>query len=387
MSARKAKVTLAAIKALKAGETLYDTDTLGFGVRRQRGPVSYFVKVRIKGRQRWVTIGKHGSPWTPETARKEARLILTEADEGYDRLAAKRKESAASTFNQVADRFVEVYGPKLKPRTLEEYQKLIDRYLKPKFGTHRIDAIERSDVAHAHAKWADKPRTANHALAVLSKIMSWAEEQSLRPEQSNPCIRQKKYRETKRQRYLAADEINRLGEALVKAEAEGDISTYAAAAIRLLILTGARLNEILTLKWSYVDINRRLLILPDSKTGEKTIALNEPAIGVLKAIPHLEGNPHVIVGHRTGSCMADIFKPWSIVRGLAKLDDVRIHDLRHTFASVAVASGGSLPMIGKMLGHNEPKTTQRYAHLSDDPIAKLSEATARQISQAMLPSK
>lgn len=383
MPARKAKVTLAAVKDLKPGETIYDTETNGFGVRRQQGPVSYFVKTRIKGRQRWITIGKHGSPWTPETARKEARLILTEADDGFDRLAAKRKESAASTFGQVAKRFVEVYGPKLKPRTLEEYQKLIHRYLLPKFGAHRIDAIERSDVAHAHAKWADRPRSANHALAVMSKIMSWAEEHKLRPEQTNPCLRHKKYRETKRQRYLSADEIKRLGAALASAEAEGEIGVYAAAAIRLLILTGARLNEILTLKWSYVDLNRRLLILPDSKTGEKTIALNAPAIDVLKAIPRLEGNPHVIVGHITGTAMVDIFKPWSVVRGRAKLDDVRIHDLRHTFASVAVASGGSLPMIGKMLGHHEPKTTQRYAHLSDDPVSRLSEATAAQISDAL----
>lgn len=383
MAVRKAKVTLAAVKDLQAGDTIYDTETKGFGVRRQSGPVSYFVKTRIKGRQRWITIGKHGSPWTPETARKEARRVLTEADDGFDRLAAKQKESAASTFAQVATRFTEVYGPKLKPRTLEEYQKLINRYLTPTFGTHRIDAIERSDVAHAHAKWSDHPRTANHALAVMSKIMSWAEDHKLRPEQSNPCLRHKKYRETKRQRYLSADEIERLGKALVAAEAEGDISAYAANAIRLLILTGARLNEILTLKWSYVDIVRCLLILPDSKTGEKSIALNAPAIAVLKAIPKLEGNPHVIVGHRTGSAMVDIFKPWSIVRSRAKLDDVRIHDLRHTFASVAVATGGSLPMIGKMLGHHEPKTTQRYAHLSDDTIARLSEATAAEISQAL----
>ncbi|MFA5900071.1 MAG: tyrosine-type recombinase/integrase [Hyphomicrobium sp.] len=383
MPARKAKVTLAAVKLLLPSETIYDTETKGFGIRRQLGPVSYFVKTRIKGRQRWITIGKHGSPWTPETARKEARRILTEADNGFDRLAAKQKESAASTFEQVAKRFVEVYGPKLKPRTLKEYQKLIDRYLTPEFGTRRIDAIERSDVAHAHAKWGAHPRTANHSLAVLSKIMSWAEEHTLRPEQSNPCLRQKKYREIKRQRYLSAEEIKRLGSALASAEAVGDISIYAGNAIRLLILTGARLNEILTLRWSYVDVSRRLLILPDSKTGEKSITLNAPAIDVLETIPRIASNSHVIVGHRTGSSMVDIFKPWSIVRARAKLDDVRIHDLRHTFASVAVAAGGSLPMIGKMLGHNEPKTTQRYAHLSDDPIARLSEATASQISHSL----
>lgn len=387
MAALKAKVTLTTIKDLGVGETIYDTEIKGFGIRRQTGPVSYFVKTRIKGRQRWITIGKHGSPWTPDTARKEARSILAEVDKGFDRLAAKKQASAASTFDDVAKKFIEIYGPKLKPRTLEEYQKLIHRYLVPKFGTFRIDAIERSDVAHAHAKWAEHPRTANHALAVMSKIMSWAEEQQYRPAQSNPCLKLKKYREVKRQRYLSNSEIERLGQALVAAETEGQISVYAAAAIRLLVFTGARLTEILTLKWSYVDLNRRILLLPDSKTGEKTIPLNSPAIEVLGKIPRLDGNEHVIVGHRAGNSMVDIFKPWSIVRALAKLDDVRIHDLRHTFASVAAANGASLPMIGRMLGHLEPRTTQRYAHLGDDPIAMLSEETANRISSSLSGSR
>ncbi len=383
MPSLKAKITVTAIQRLMPDDTVFDTEVRGFGARRQKGPVSYFVKTRIKGRQKWITIGKHGSPWTPDAARKEARRILTEADDGVDRTDQKRRETAASTFAQVAKRFVENYGPKLKARSLEEYQGLIDRYLVPTFGRLRIDAIVRGDITSAHAKWAAHPRAANHALAVMSKIMSWSEEHGLRPDRSNPCFKIKKYRETKRQRYLTSDELARLGAALGEAEAEGKISLYAASALRLLILTGARLNEVLTLKWSYVDLQRRILILPDSKTGEKAIALNDPAIEVLRAIPRLEGNLFVIVGHRTGAPIVDLFKPWSIVRAKAKLDDVRIHDLRHTFASVAVASGGSLPMIGKMLGHHEPQTTARYAHLSDDPVARLSEATAMQIVEAM----
>lgn len=175
MATTKAKITITAIQRLMPDDTMFDTEVQGFGARRQKGPVSYFVKTRIKGRQKWITIGKHGSPWTPDTARKEARRILTEADDGVDRTEQKRRETAASTFAQVAKRFVENYGPKLKARSLEEYQGLIDRYLVPTFGRLRIDAIVRSDITSAHAKWAAHPRAANHALAVMSKIMSWSE--------------------------------------------------------------------------------------------------------------------------------------------------------------------------------------------------------------------
>ena len=383
MATLKARISLAVIQRLMPGDTVFDTELSAFGARRQVGPASYFVKTRVKGRQKWVTIGKHGAPWTPDSARKEARKIMTDAIDGVDRVAAKRYASAASTFAEVAQRFAVTYGPKLKPRTLEEYEGLIRRYLVPTFGSLRIDAIVRADVTSAHAKWAEHPRAANHALAVLSKIMSWAEEHGLRPDQSNPCFKIKKYREIKRQRYLSTDELARLGQALAGAERDDAISPAAAAALRLLLLTGARLGEILSLRWSYVDLPRRLLILPDSKTGEKTIPLNDPAIAVLTGIARVDGNPHVIVGHRTGSPMVDLFKPWSVVRARAGLDDLRIHDLRHTFASVAVETGGSLPMIGKLLGHHEPQTTARYAHLANDPVSRLSESTANIIAERL----
>jgi integrase len=215
-------------------------------------------------------------------------------------------------------------------------------------------------------------------------MLSWAEEQGLREANTNPCFGIKKYKETKRQRYLTMDEIARLGAALNRAETDHLAGTWAVAAIRLLILTGARLSEILTLRRTYVDFDRRLILLPDSKTGEKTIQLSDAAADVLRRIPAVEGNPYVIVGHRTGQPMVDLFKPWSIVRRMAALEDVRLHDLRHTFASVAVAQGGSLPIIGKMLGHNEPRTTARYAHLADDPVQRLTETTGRAIADALV---
>lgn len=384
MTTRKSKITITLVQALIAGETVFDTEVAAFGVRRQVGPASYFVKTRVAGRQKWVTIGKHGSPWLPETARREARKILTEAADGVDRTLSKvAAATPATSFTQVADDFKTLYGPKLKPRTLEEYTGLIERYLKPAFGNRPIADLVRADITTAHAKWAEHPRAANHALAVMSKIMSWAEEHGYRPDRSNPCFKIKKYREVKRQRYLSLEELARLGQAIQGAEQGDLISPAAAAALRLLLLTGARLGELLTLRWSFVDMQRGLLILPDSKTGQKTIALNDAAIVLLKRIPRVDHNPFVIVGHRIGSSMVDLFKPWSVVRTRAKLDDIRIHDLRHTFASVAVANGGSLPVIGKMLGHREVQTTARYAHLADDPVRKLTEVTGRAIADAL----
>lgn len=185
------------------------------------------------------------------------------------------------------------------------------------------------------------PRAANHALSVMSKLLTWAEDQGYRPEGANPCQRVQRYRENKRERFLTKDELAKLGKALDKAEAEHIAGPYAIAALRLLIFTGARLNEILTLQWSHVDLERKMIFLPDSKTGQKPVTLNQPAIDILKALPRFANNPYVIVGHRYGSHLINLQKPWQEIRALAGLETVRIHDLRHTFASVAVATGNS----------------------------------------------
>ena len=286
------------------------------------------------------------------------------------------------TFEVVADEYLATHGAKLKGGTRAVQERMMRLFLKPSFGHVQLLKITRTDVENAHAKWSKTPRSANHALAVLSSMMNWAEQRGYRPEDTNPCRKVKHFKQNSRERFLQPDELARLGAALAKAEAENLVGPYAIAAFRLLIMTGARHTEILTLRWSYIDFDRAIIFLPDSKTGKKPITLNGAALELLKAIPRFANNPYVIVG-RHGEHLVNLQKPWRAVRALAKLDDVRIHDLRHTFASMAVASGGSLPILGRQLGHSQPQTTQRYAHLADDPVRLLTEKTGQLLATAL----
>lgn len=379
------RVTKTLVDRLKPGETLRDTDLRGFGVRRQQGAPIYFLQRKVHGRNRWFTIGPHGAPWTPDLARKRAHEIVSDLARGIDPIATQAKESGLPTVAEAAEHFMDAHGLQLKPTTRSEYQRLIDLKIIPAFGRKRIDELSKPEVARFHGKQADTPSCANFTLAVLSKLMNWAEDQGYRPSHSNPCVGIRKYRQNKRERYLSQDEFARLGQVLN--ELEGEESPFVLAAIRLLLFTGARLNEILTLRWSYVNTDHRLLLLPDSKTGQKAIRINRASLNVLNSLPRVSGNPYVIVGRQEGTHLINLQKPWRRIRGLAGLDDVRIHDLRHTFASVAAASGASLPVIGKLLGHARPETTARYAHLAEDPIKQFNEDVGESISQVLLGAK
>ena len=167
-------------------------------------------------------------------------------------------------------------------------------------------------------------------------------------------------------------------------EQEGIELPSSIAAARLLMLTGCRLGEIMTCKWEHVDIPGKALRLPDSKTGAKVVHLGQPAVDVLEKIERVEGNPWVIVGTKPGARLSDLQPFWQRVRARAGLKDVRIHDLRHTFASTAVASGQGLPMIGKLLGHTQVQTTARYAHLAADPVKSAADSVSRQLAHALL---
>jgi integrase len=378
-----AKITKSAVDRLAPGQVLRDIEFKGFGVRRQQGAPSYFLQKKIHGRVRWFTIGPHGLPWTPETARREASRLLRAVAEGVDPTEQKRFEREKPTFAEAAPMFMADHGPRLKARTREEYDKLFRNYLVPAFGSRHIADITKPEVSRFHSGMAGIPAAANFALSVMSRLMRWSEEQSFRPSQSNPCHGVKKFRPAKRERFLSQVEFARLGDILDRVQASNSQNLFAVAAIRLLILTGARHSEIITLKWSYVDLERGLLLLPDSKTGQKSIRLSAAAVGILRHLPHVQGNPYVIVGKRHGTCLVNLQKPWDEIRKLAGLPEVRIHDLRHSFASVAAANGASLPMIGKLLGHANTQTTARYSHLADNPLHKLNEEVGASIGAAM----
>jgi len=373
----RAHINKTVVERLQPGDTVFDTSLKGFGVRRQKASASYFLKTSIRGRQKFFTIGRHGLPWTPDTARRQAMALKADPEKGIE-----QKEERL-TLNEIVDRFKLSHYQRIKPRTRKDYTSLLDNQILPVLGKKDIKEIGRSEVAGFHQKYAHTPRRANMALAVVSIIMSWAEEFGFRPANSNPCKGIRKFAENKRERYLTKDELGRLGTALSEAETTGRISVYAAAAIRLLILTGARRGEILTLKWDYIDLEKQLIFLPDSKTGAKTINVNLPTIAVLQSIPRLVNNPFVIVGKVHGQPMVNIQKPWNIVKELADLKDFRIHDIRHSFASVAAESGASLLHIGKLLGHKKSATTERYAHLADNPIKDLNNDVGRSLASSL----
>jgi integrase len=299
---------------------------------------------------------------------------------GGDPAAARAAQKRAPTFAEVADRFLrEHVATKTKPRTAAEYRRLIETTILPALGGRRVRDISRADISRLHHELRDTPYAANRTLAVLSKLLALSEKWGERPDGSNPCRHVEKYGERKRERMLSADEFGRLGDAL----AASDRSPFVVAAIKLLIFTGARLSEVLGLRWEWVDFERGEARLPDSKTGAKTLHLPPPALAILADLPRVEGNAHVIVGNVAGAALVNLEKPWRAIRKAARLDDVRLHDLRHAFAAVAASSGMGLPIIGKMLGHTQAATTQRYAHVASDPVKAAAASVASKIEGAM----
>jgi integrase len=223
-------------------------------------------------------------------------------------------------------------------------------------------------------------------VAVLSKFFSWCADQNLCSDHPNPCRRVERFREEGRERFLSPEELQRLGTALREAEQQKTASPWAIGAIYLLLFTGARRSEVLTLKWEHVDFLRQRARLPDSKTGRKTIHMNGAALEILTRLPRIEGNPYVICGDKPGTHLVNVQKPWRRLRKAAGLDDVRLHDLRHTFASWGVNGGLALPIVGGLLTHTKAETTQRYAHLASDPLRAAAESVGSAIAAALCSS-
>ena len=361
------RITKRSVDAIKVGgtDTVYwDGELTGFGLRvRRSGRKSYVVQTRIAGKLCWFTIGPHG-PLNPDQARARALEILACAKKGIDPRDADARREAEPSMADLGRRFLEEYVPvHCKPSTREEYRRSVRLFVDPVIGELRVPEVQRKDIAALHHGLRDKPYQANRTLGVLSKMFSLAEVWGWRPDGSNPCRHVKRYKEHKRERFLSPEETERLGQVLREDEEE---MPSAVAAFRLLLLTGCRMSEIRDLRWEYVKDD--CIELPDAKTGGRVVPLGPEARAVLSAIPRDEDNPWVIAGRLPGSHLTDLQRPWRRIRKQAGLEGVRIHDLRHSFASRALALGESLTMIGKLLGHTQVQTTARYAHLARDSI-------------------
>jgi integrase len=353
--------------------------------------------------KRKLTLGRYGST-TVEQARKAAGDALARVRLGEDPQAEKSRQRAALTVAALIEAFLDGHvEAKLKPRTRCDYAIVFER-LRAASGNIKAAALSTAHVAVLHRSMAGTPYQANKMLDAVSSLYAWAERHDYLPEGfSNPARKIVRYRQQGRERFLTNEEIARLGDALRVGETEGlpwqgeydnkhivkeenrrtVLDPFAVAAIRLLILTGARLREVLHAKWPEIDFQRGLLNLADSKTGRKSIFLNAPALEILASLPRLEGNPHIIPGLKEGAPRVDLKKPWAAVTKAAGPEGVRIHDLRHSHASVGAAAGLSLPFIGKLLGHTQPATTARYSHLAHDPVREASERIGAVISAAL----
>jgi integrase len=389
----------------------YDPDLPGFGVRiAPRGTRSWIVEFRPNGGGRKqptqrMTIG-HESSLALAKAREKAKKILAEVRLGGDPARERKDRREAVTVAELADLFMrEEVRPLKKPSTAALYDRYFRVHVKPALGTRKARDVSRSDIARLHRKIGEigKP-TANRVVVLISGMFTWAAKAGAVPEGPNPARGVSRFREEGRERFLSADELARLGDALREAETVGlpwdadeaqpaakhlakpenrrtIVSPFATAAIRLLLFTGCRLREILHLRWDEVDFDRGVLALPDSKSGKKLVMLAAPALAVLSALPRL--GSCVIPGTDPNRPRHDLQKPWRAITKRAGLASVRIHDLRHSFASVGVTSNLGLPILGKLLGHRAVETTEKYAHIANDPLRRAADTIAETIAAGL----
>ena len=406
----RGKITKSAVDNLApmdAAEVVWwDSEIKGFGIRARRGGAkTYILHYRAgAGRNaplRKLTIGRHGSPWTPQTARVEAKRLLGLVASGEDPAQARSAERRAITVAELSDLYLAEGTTHKKHSTLKADRGRITHHIKPLLGKKLVEKITRADIermmidvkagstATSTPKDSKRPPgslptggtgVAAQCVALVSTLLTFAIARGLRSD--NPAKGIKKPAVRKMERFLSEEEIARLALAL-EAEVAKTGDPYPSAVIKLLLLTGARRGEIIGLQWQNVDFERKYLRLPDSKTGAKVVFLNEPALEVIRSLPRLSNNLHVIPGSRDGAAFVGIDKIWVRVRAAAGLRNVRLHDLRHSFASMAAGDGFSLPVIGALLGHKHATTTARYAHLAADPLRAANDAVGAKIAMAL----
>ena len=400
----------------------------GFGVRvHPTGKKVFTLLYRMPGSRvmKRLTLGAYGA-MTVDEARNAAQRALGEIRSGVDPADAKKAKRDAQTVADVGTDYLADVEARRKPITAKEYARLWNKHVVPTMGNVKVTDVTTSQVSALHRKMRATAYVANRVLALLGAFFTYAEQQGLRTKHTNPAHDVKFYPEHARERFLTPNEVARLSDALARAEKDGlpvppvqkqqkrgmskkrrekltgqkrgpykrdeskktvrPMNPFAVAAIRFLLLSGWREREALTLKWSDIDTERKVATLADTKTGRSQRVLGAAALSLLDELPRVSGSPYVFPGTKEGQPLVEINRVWYSVRHAAELDEVRLHDLRHSFASTVASAGGSLLMIGKLLGHVDSKTTVKYAHLLDDPVRAAADSTAAQLSEWMTPS-
>jgi integrase len=374
----KQKLTKSVVESLTCGSeefVIWDSALPGFGMRVKPSNVkSYVVQYRNRktGASRRKTIGQHGPLLTFHKAKERARIVLADALKGNDPVADDRTVRDAPTMRQLAADYLEQHAvPKKRPRSVKNDRSMIDRIILPRLGSKKVAAIQSRDVHSLHVSMKQTPYQANRLLALLSKMLSLAVKWGWRSD--NPVRGIERFQEERRERWLSDGELSQLLSVLV-----AHPNQRAANAVRLQLLTGARLGEVLKARWSDFDLERGVWTKPSHHTKQKRtehIPLSGPALTLLtdmraKAEPQ-EAN--LLPGNASGRPLRDIKKFWKVVTAQAGIANYRLHDNRHTHASHLVSSGLSLEIVGRLLGHTNPTTTKRYAHIADSPLRAATE--------------
>lgn len=383
---------------------LWDSELKGFGLRvLPSGAKSFIVQYRAgKGRRapnRKVTLGKCGPLLAPEAARKMALNLLGAVVAGDDPAKTLSEEKRSITLSDLCDLYLEFGCATKKASTIAIDEGRIRRHIRPVLGSKRVKDLTRGDALDLQLKIANgairvdektkargrarvsggKP-AANRTVQLLSAILNFACDRGII--ESNVAQGIRKFPEQKRERFLSEEELERLGR-VITAIANDGANPMAIAIVRLLIFTGARRGEIENLTWPEVDFENRCLRLMDSKTGRKVIPLSNIALSILREQPRFFESPYVFPATSGDGRFRGLSKVWRRIRFCAGLEDLRLHDLRHTFASVGAASGIPLPVVGKILGHADQRMTSRYAHIADDPVFAGAEKVADLLAERL----
>lgn len=342
------------------------------------GVKTYWLRLRQEKEQRWIRLGRHA--WdvpVPEMAREEATRQLGLKAAGVDITLKRNRAKNTMTVKELSERFMKKYAvAKMTKSSRATYETLLKHHILPRLGHLRIDKLRKADVLEMALAMHDRPVAANRSVSVLRSMLARAIEWELLVG-PNVAGKVETYPETARTRDLEPEEWARLGASL---DVEEKTSPFAVAGFRLLALTGCRCSEVFRLRWKEVRLDRGVLELEHSKTGARKVPLNAAAVEVLKALPRIEGNEHVIVGAVRGQPFRGEAKVWERIRERAGLDDLRIHDLRHAFAGTIVNAGGSLEFVAKLLGHSTAAMAERYGKVGLSPVRAASEAAGDTIA-------